>query len=160
MCDRSPDGAQRNPGPSSRISLRSIRATGWLPVPEETCGPADSLLFAGNPAILVPTMREAPSARLPAPRELALPVGHIDRTERLGGGGGEAGVDQALGRRGLVDHAFAAEEILDIDEARQVEGAVGIARLPVHAVEQGAVGRDPVFHQHVQNLPAAGAGGV
>src|SRR3977135_1991311 len=153
MCAGSPDGAQRNPGPSSRISLRSIRATGWLPVPEETCGAADSLLFAGNPAILVPRRRKAPSARLPAPRELALPVGHIERTERLGGGGGEAGVDQALGRRGLVDHALAAEEILDIDEAREVEGAVGVARLPVHAVEQGAVGRDPGVHQQCTNTP-------
>src|SRR5580658_5209439 len=54
-------------------------------------------------------------------------VDEVERPELLGDIGGIARIDQLVRRRSLVDHAFALEECLHVDDAGDIEFAVRIA---------------------------------
>src|SRR6266540_3878457 len=82
---------------------------------------------------------DAPPGSSAAAGELARLVDQFERPELARRGFGEAGIGEALGRDLAVDDALLLEEGLHAEQARHAEGAVRIARLPLHLVEHVAV---------------------
>src|SRR5579875_573449 len=105
-----------------------------LPITTLSAAAAGRMLAASSAASaaapIVPRIIFAPSQSSATARKLVGCIRHRERPERFRRVFGIARIDELRRRQLVLDVAFLEIPVLHVQEARHVEAAVGIARLP------------------------------